>query len=119
MVILNLPRAQRFNEENVVLVGLMPGPKEPKLSLDIYLRPIVADLLSPADGKHFQDYSHTGNIYRYRLLTCSSDLPAARRLGGFLSYHAQHGKSSKLHIYLSFLYSNVECTNLQFKYIEY
>ena len=93
MVILNLPRAERFKEENVLLLGLMPGPKEPKLNLNTYLRPIVDDLLSLADGKHFQD---------------CSDLPATRKLGGFLSFHAKHGKSTELATHLSFLYSNID-----------
>ena len=62
VVILNLPRAERFKEENVLLLGLMPGPKEPKLNLNTYLRPIVDYLLSLADGKHFEDCSHTVSV---------------------------------------------------------
>ena len=29
LTILNLPRKIRFKQENVLLIGLIPGPKEP------------------------------------------------------------------------------------------
>ena len=45
MVILNLPRAEQFKDENVLLLGPLPGPKEPKLNLNIYLRPIIVLLI--------------------------------------------------------------------------
>ena len=30
MVILNLPRELRYKRENMILVGIIPGPREPK-----------------------------------------------------------------------------------------
>ena len=30
LVILNLPRHERYKDENVILAGIIPGPKEPK-----------------------------------------------------------------------------------------
>ncbi|OAD72418.1 hypothetical protein PHYBLDRAFT_102450, partial [Phycomyces blakesleeanus NRRL 1555(-)] len=45
LAINNLPREERFKPENVILVGLMPGPKEPKTKeINHYLKPIVDKL---------------------------------------------------------------------------
>ena len=43
LVVLNLPRAIRYKFENVLLVGLIPGPKEPPLNINSYLCPLVQD----------------------------------------------------------------------------
>ena len=44
-VILNLPCSIRFKQENVVLVGIIPGQSEPAISINSYLSPLVSDLL--------------------------------------------------------------------------
>ena len=44
LVVLNLPRTERYKIENVILVGVMPGPQEPKKNINFYLKPLVADL---------------------------------------------------------------------------
>lgn len=36
LVILNLPRSIRFKRENVILMGVIPGPCEPSLSVNSY-----------------------------------------------------------------------------------
>ena len=92
-VILNLPRSVRFHGDNVMLVGLIPGPTEPPLHVNTYLRPIIEDLQQLDIGIHMNDATRYGNNYRFRLLGCSSDLPATRKLGGFLSFHAKYGKN--------------------------
>ena len=92
MTILNLPRAERNKEENIMVLGIIPGPTEPKLHLNTYLKPIVDDLIALEKGLLIQDGSRYGNIYRFRIFGCTSDLPATRKLGGFLSYHANKGK---------------------------
>ena len=33
----NLPRSERYKLENVILVGIIPGPKEPKFTMNQYL----------------------------------------------------------------------------------
>ena len=90
-VILNLPRSERYKEENVMVLGVIPGPTEPKLHLNTYLKPIVDDLQQLNNGIIIQDGSRYGNKFRFRVLGCSSDLPATRKLGGFVSYHATQG----------------------------
>ena len=42
---MNLQRKVRFKQENVLLIGLIPGPKEPKYSLNSMLHPLVQELL--------------------------------------------------------------------------
>lgn len=37
LVIVNLPREERFKKENMILVGVIPGPKEPDVIPIIYL----------------------------------------------------------------------------------
>ena len=44
--ILNLPRSERFLQHNVILVGIIPGPKEPKKHINSFLAPLVKELLS-------------------------------------------------------------------------
>ena len=44
LVILNLPRLLHFKPENIVIVGIIPGPKEPDLNINSYLKPLVKEL---------------------------------------------------------------------------
>ena len=44
LAIKNLPRNERFKEENIILARVLPGPSEPKLSVNSYLGPLVEDL---------------------------------------------------------------------------
>lgn len=44
MTVLNLPRGVRNKQENVILIGLIPGPHEPRHDLNTYLTPLVTDL---------------------------------------------------------------------------
>lgn len=41
-VILNLPHEDHFKEENMILVGLIPGPKKPSLTINVFLADIMA-----------------------------------------------------------------------------
>ena len=47
MVLMNLPRTEMFKSDNVFLVGVIPGPHEPKLNINTYLQPLVAELKTP------------------------------------------------------------------------
>ena len=55
--VLNLPRNERFKEENFILVGLIPGPNEPKQHINTFLSPLVQDLQVLFDGITFQNPS--------------------------------------------------------------
>ncbi|EXX58557.1 hypothetical protein RirG_196880 [Rhizophagus irregularis DAOM 197198w] len=82
-VICNLLREVRFKKENMLILGLLPGPNEVKLhKINYYLFPIVNELLEfwngikiPAAGKNI----------RLALICCSNDIPAARKLCGHVS----------------------------------
>ena len=44
VTIQNLPRRERYKPENVLLIGIIPGPKEPALSIDSFLQPLINEL---------------------------------------------------------------------------
>ena len=45
LTILNLPWSVRFRPENVIVAGIIPGPKEPSQhEMNSYLRPLVKEL---------------------------------------------------------------------------
>ena len=70
-VIINLPRAIRFKHENVIIVGIIPGPSEPSLHLNSYLRPLVDDLLNLwRVGVHVHS-----KVVKAALLCVACDLP--------------------------------------------
>ena len=86
LVILNLPREVRYKRENLILIGLIPGPVEPPKN--IYLAPLITNLLSLWHGIPFNNF-----VVRCALLCIACDLPADRKTCGFLSYTANLGCS--------------------------
>ena len=44
--VFNLPRSQRYKLKNICLIGIMPGPHEPELTVNSYIAPLIQDLLS-------------------------------------------------------------------------
>ena len=98
LTVLNLPRAVRYKFENILLVGLIPGPKEPSLHINSYLTPLVNDLNLLFHGITFTTpNSPLGSSTIRAMLTCiCSDLPATRKLCGFLSHSASLGCSKCL-----------------------
>ena len=78
LVIMNLPRNERFKVENVILVGVIPGPHEPSGSINSYLSPLVDELLLLWEGCHVDS-----EIVKVVLLCVASDLPAARKVSRF------------------------------------
>ena len=92
LVILNLPRSIRFKRENVILVGIIPGPHEPAISINSYLSPLVSDLLDLWRGVQLrQPGTDITTRFRCALLGVACDLPAGRKTCGFLSYSANLG----------------------------
>lgn len=96
LAIMNLPRTIRFKLENIIIVGIIPGPSEPHHDINQYLRPLVCELLQFWTGVKLQIYSSTGiieKVVKCALLCVSCDLPAGRKACGFLSYTARLGCS--------------------------
>lgn len=69
MVILNLPRSLWFKPENVIIVGIIPGPDEPSLTINSFLRPLVTE----SNEVWVSDTRTSENI----TLHAACDLPAA------------------------------------------
>ena len=90
LVLLNLPRAMRYKRENIILVGIIPRPTEPHLTMNSYLSRLVSDLLQLWTGVLLPT-SH--QLIRAALLAVSCGLPAGRKVCGFLSHSANLGCS--------------------------
>ena len=93
LAIMNLPRHIRFKRENIIILGLIPGPREPKLSINTYLQPHVSDLLSLWRGVTIEDEDGDRHEIRAALICVACDLPAGRKVCGFLSFSANYGCS--------------------------
>jgi uncharacterized C2H2 Zn-finger protein len=89
LTVQNLPREVRYHTDNVMLVGVIPGPKEPKLNINAYLTPLVLEL-DEAWKEGFIVSSPQGVQITVRLaLSCvSCDIPASRKVCGFLGHNS-------------------------------
>ena len=88
--LLNLPRRLRLKPENVIVVGLIPGPTEPKYTINSFLRPLVDELLEFWSGVSL-NIQHQSIVVRCALICVACDLPAVRKVCGFLSHSANLG----------------------------
>ena len=95
LVIQNLPRSARYKTENIILVGIIPGPKEPKYTINSFLRPLVEELKEFWIGIDINcKYHPLGKVFvRAALTCCVSDIPATRKLCGFVGHSAALGCS--------------------------
>ena len=96
LTVLNLPRQERFLKENVILVGVIPGPKEPSHHINSFLKPLVTDLLKMWDGVYLRTCSNIQTLVRAALICVGCDIPAARKTCGFLGHRATMGCSKCL-----------------------
>lgn len=93
LVIMNLPRCERFKRKNLILVGLIPNmDKEPPTNT--FMQPLVEELKEAWDPG-FQLKSSTSETFTYRaaLICIGCDVPACRKLCGFLGHSATVGCS--------------------------
>ena len=90
---MNLPREERFKPENVIIVGIIPGPKEPKGNINSFLKPLVDELIDFWDGVIIADTLLPGGLFKVlvALLALCCDVPAARKCGGFAGHSAAKG----------------------------
>ncbi|OAD67409.1 hypothetical protein PHYBLDRAFT_102124, partial [Phycomyces blakesleeanus NRRL 1555(-)] len=75
-------------KENVVLVGLMPGPSEAMAShINHYLRPLVEELNELYPGVILPTAQcPSGAVVHAAILLVTCDIPAARKTCGFTSH---------------------------------
>ena len=91
LTIQNLPRSERYKPGNVILVGLIPGPREPKLTVNSYLTQLVEELQEFWTGVVLpvKVAGKTMHICVRLALTCiACDIPASRKVCGFLGHAA-------------------------------
>ena len=62
--ILNLPRQERFLKQYILLVGVIPGPKEPALHINAFLQPLVDELKQLWEGVCVKTSNSTSAIIR-------------------------------------------------------
>lgn len=84
----NIPRQERYKEENILLVGIMPGGKEAKTDrINSYLAPLVDELLSLYSGVQMKTLNNPkGIMVNGALLLVACDIPACRKVCGFTSH---------------------------------
>lgn len=69
------------------LAGIIPGPHEPQLHINTYLKPLVDDLLELWNGVQLVE----GECMRAALICITSDIPAMRKVTQFLGHKADFG----------------------------
>ena len=92
IAILNLPRHLGYLKENIFLVGIIPGPREPSLHMNSFLEPLVNDLLKLWRGVEMNRCEGLKKVQAVLLCT-PCDMPATRKLNRFLGHSAQKGCS--------------------------
>lgn len=96
LAVMNLPREERYKREDILLIGILPGPHEPSRNINSYLNPLVKELTKFLEGVTVSVYTHGGTVQklvRCALLCVSCDLPAGRKVCGFLGHGARYGCS--------------------------
>lgn len=99
LTVLNFPRQIRYKRENAILIGIIPGPHEPKLNINSYLRPLVYELLQFWNGIELSVCTASGSqnvLVKGGILCVACDLPAGRKTCGFLGHTANFGCSKCL-----------------------
>ena len=95
LVLLNLPRHEKYKLENIIVVGILPGPSQPKLTANTFLEPLVKELHTLWLWK--ERFAVHGSFFKRAikvgLICVSSDVPATRKIGGFLGHMASQGCS--------------------------
>ena len=96
LAIMNLPRSHRYKRQNILII---PGPSEPPLTINSYLSPLVSELLQLWQGVLMKVDGCGEKVIRAALHAVACDLPAGRKVCGFLSHSANLGCS---HCYCTF-----------------
>jgi hypothetical protein len=91
MSCLNLPPEDRYKQENIYLVGVLPG-RDQQSVLDDLLSPLISDLLLYWEGLTFVGLQSPimSTLVRCALVQLVCDVPAARKVAGFQSHNATH-----------------------------
>ncbi|OAD68293.1 hypothetical protein PHYBLDRAFT_102318, partial [Phycomyces blakesleeanus NRRL 1555(-)] len=84
----NLPREERMKLENIILVGVMPGPKEAKIDqMNNFLEPLVDELVELYGSITVKTAAFpNGTIVRATLMYVACNITAARKTAGFTGH---------------------------------
>jgi hypothetical protein len=86
----NLAPEVRFQEDNIICNGVIPGPHKPK-DIDSFLYPTVRDLKMLHNGVTAYNAANTSNfILRAHVVTVTADMPARDMLMGLSGYNSRH-----------------------------
>ena len=87
----------RYKPENIIVVGIMPGPREAKKTINSYLTPLVIELKEAwYNGVHVLSPQNTPLCIKLALSCVTCDIPASRKVCGFLSHNAALGLFKKI-----------------------
>ena len=92
LALMNLPRDERFKTENLIIVGLIPGPHEPSLSINSFLEPLVSELKKLWVGVKVK-IKGTEQTIKGALLLIGCDIPASKKVCGFKAFGSKRGCS--------------------------
>ena len=94
LALLNLPRAERFKWENIIVIGIVPSlDKEPK-DLNQFLEPAVDELKALSKGIRLKScVSRFALTFREAVIIISSHIPATRKICRFKGHSAIRGCS--------------------------
>ena len=90
IALLNLPRNIRYNQENLIICGLIPGPKEPSNDINPFLEPLIEELVKLWKGVNASLIDRSVTL-KAALLCVSCDSPAMRKTTGFVAHNARKG----------------------------
>lgn len=92
LTIQNLPRDQHYKPENILLVGVIPGPKEPKLTINSYITPLILEFREAWErGLQVIMKNNVSVCVKLALSCITCDIPASRKVCGYLSHNAALG----------------------------
>jgi hypothetical protein len=92
MACLNLPPSLRYRPENLYLVGVIPGPREPSVEeVEYFVRPVVEMLnRSWREGTKFSTESaEGGRVERSMVAAIVTDMVATRKIMGIASHSSK------------------------------
>ena len=84
LTIMNLPYSLRYKRENLLIVGVIPGPSEPSHDINPYLHSLVNELLVFWKGQKMEVRRRSDvamETVRCALLCVTCDTPAGRKVG--------------------------------------
>jgi len=97
LVVVNLPRSERFLLHNAIICGIIPGPSEPKHTINSFMRRMVKELQVLWKGVFFNLPTAPLPIrVRAALLCVAADIPASRKVCGFTGHNSSRGCSKCL-----------------------